>query len=83
MLGVSGSWRHITPGKESLGLGSKLIVPAPRFALRTSGEKRGWKRAYYSLYDKPRSNVYLSLRSVLEVRVSFFFCLYCVLAAGA
>lgn len=47
VLGVSGSWRHITPGKESLGLGSRRIVPAARFALRTSGETLGWKRAFY------------------------------------
>lgn len=46
VLGVSGSWRLITPGKESLGLGSRRTVAA-RFALRTSGETRGWKRAYY------------------------------------
>lgn len=28
--GVSGSCRHLTPGKESLGLGSRQILPAAR-----------------------------------------------------
>lgn len=30
--GVSGSFRHLTPGKESLGLGSRQILPAARCA---------------------------------------------------
>lgn len=65
VLGVSGSWRHITPGKESLGLGSRRIVPgAARVARRTSGEKLGWKRAFYSLRGTPRRDVDLSARSL-------------------
>lgn len=39
VLGVSGSWRHRTPAKESLGLGSRQIVPAAR--LRSGPPARG------------------------------------------
>lgn len=38
--GVSGSWRHLTPGRESLGwaAGEATVRSACSLALRTSGE---------------------------------------------
>lgn len=87
--GVSGSRRHLTPGKESLGLGSRQILPAARRAPDLRGEvgvvsripkKTGRISASYSQADAWCECVDFSV-SVIALTCRRFVCLlfYCVL----
>lgn len=71
--GVSGSCRKLTPGKESLGLGSRQILPAARSRsgppARSGGgleDENGRVSAAYPQRDTLCEYIYLSARSMLS-----------------
>lgn len=91
VLGVSGSWRHLTPGNRVAGLGSRRAVRAARSALRTSGEEVFWgvevaalvlkKTGVLALSPPPLTCVYLSGRGALGCWKGLgLFSLLCALA---
>lgn len=74
--GVSGSCRHLTPGKESLGLGSRQILPAARCAPDLRGEVGVVLRIKTGVLAR------LILRRICYVNIFIYQLVACSVAGG-
>lgn len=92
MLGVSGSWRHLTPGNRVAGLGSRRAVRAARSALRTSGEEVFGGVEVAALVKKkngrisgfpPTANMCIFIRSQRARLLEGFGSIFSIVCAGS